>query len=222
MQVVVFMSRKRFWNLWFHIILGWLRARQISIFCAAHYRNCKTHSWQWRRAVVNSFVAHSQMGCVHRMSNDATFVSSVLCQKIRTTTARRRKRQQPATMSRRPRRRWCTTVTQSKCQLVSWQPAGQFPSLTVNQWLWEWLLRGSYALHFHFPFLVNFRYRPSVKVLIAFVHLFHLNVCEMTNRGISDSSLSSERALKNTADAAAVHSEAACLRYTRFWERAFW
>lgn len=50
MQAVVFMSRKRFWNLWFHIILGWLRARQISIFCAAHYRNCKTHSWQWRRA----------------------------------------------------------------------------------------------------------------------------------------------------------------------------
>lgn len=44
-------------------------------------------------------------------------------------------------------------------------------------------------------------------MLIALVHLFHLNVCEMTNRGISDSRLSSERALKNAADAAAVHSK---------------
>lgn len=40
------------------------------------------------------------------------------------------------------------------------------------------------------------------------MHLFHLNVCEMTNRGgISDSRLSSERALKNAPDAAAVHSK---------------
>lgn len=44
-------------------------------------------------------------------------------------------------------------------------------------------------------------------MLIALVHLFHLNVCEMTNRGISDSRLSSERALKNAPDAAAVHSK---------------
>lgn len=157
MQAVVFMSRKRFWNLWFHIILGWLRARQISIFCAAHYRNCNTRSWQWRRAVVNSFVVRSRRGWFRRMSNDATCVSFVLCLKIRRTTVRRHKRQRPATMSRGQRRRWCTTVTQLKCQLVSWQPAGQFPSFTVNQWLREWLVRGSYVLHFHFPFLVNFR-----------------------------------------------------------------
>lgn len=32
MQVVLFMSRKWFWNLWFYIILGWHYVWQISIF----------------------------------------------------------------------------------------------------------------------------------------------------------------------------------------------
>lgn len=79
MQAVVFLSRKRFWNLWFHIMLGWLRARQISIFCAAHYRNCSTRSWQWRRAVVNSFVAQGQRAWFHQMSNDVKCVSPLSC-----------------------------------------------------------------------------------------------------------------------------------------------
>lgn len=93
---------------------------------------------------------------VHRMLTDIN-VSCALCLKLRRTTVRRHSHQQPVMKSRGQRHRWCTTVTLIKCQLVSWQPAGQFPSVTVNQWLQTWLLKGSYVLCFHFPFLVNFR-----------------------------------------------------------------
>lgn len=100
-----------------------------------------------------------QRVCFHFFLNDAkvTCVSIVLCLKTRRPTVRRHSRQQPATTSRGQSRRWCTNVTHTKCQLVSWQPAGQFPAFTVNQWLQEWLLTGSYVLRFHFPFWVNFR-----------------------------------------------------------------
>lgn len=47
------------------------------------------------------------------------------------------------------------TADKKKWRLVFWQQSGQFPSVTVNQWLQTWLLRMSYVLCFHFPFSMD-------------------------------------------------------------------
>ncbi len=77
--------------------------------------------------------------------------------KLKRTRVRRHNQQQPVTRRSGQRARYCTHHNLEKCQLAFWQPSGQFPSVTVNQWLQTWLLRVSYVLCFHFPFLTNFR-----------------------------------------------------------------
>lgn len=47
MQVVLFMSRKWFWNLWFYIILSWQYVLQILLFHADRYTNDYVNSQQW-------------------------------------------------------------------------------------------------------------------------------------------------------------------------------